>query len=549
MSFALADLFECVVDHVGERTALVAGSRRLTYAELDTAATEAAHGFADLGLGHDDHIGLYLHNAVEHVVAMLAAYKLRAVPVNVNDRYVATELSYLAADADLAALVHHRSLATEVAAARTRPGVVIEVDDETGLGLPGGSPQRDFAPRSGDDRYLLYTGGTTGMPKGVVWRQEDIFFAAMGGGNPGGAPISDPTEIGPAVVANRAQRITPFLTPGNPGPERFVALPLGPLCHASGQWGALGTLLGGGTLVLYTGRHMDMARVLELVEAERVCMLTLVGDASARPLLAELAGGSRRDTSSLLLVGSGGSILSGDVKDELMQRLPTVLAVLEAIGSSESPAQAVSVVTRATAARSASLTFAPKDDTIVVDEALHPLPRGSGAVGRLATKGRVPLGYYNDPERSARTIVEIEGARWVLPGDMATIDADGTIHLLGRGSLCINTAGEKVYPEEVEAVLKRHPGVGDVLVVGIADEVWGQRVVAVVQPSDDGAPPTLESLQHHARGQLAGYKIPRTLTIVPTLRRTAAGKGDYAWATEQARSDPGGRDLLADSGS
>jgi len=259
-------------------------------------------------------------------------------------------------------------------------------------------------------------------------------------------------------------------------------------------------------------------------------MLTLVGDATGRPLLDHLAAHpDATDTSSLRLLGSGGSILSGDVKDGLLDALPSVAVVLEAIGSSESPSQAVAI-TKQGGPPSRSLTFAPKAETMVVDDELLPLPPGSGLVGRLATRGRAPLRYHKDPERSARTFVEIDGERWTLPGDMATVDADGTINLVGRGSLCINTGGEKVYPEEVEAVLKAHPAVADAVVVGVADETWGQRVVAVVACSDGVVQPTLDEVRAHCRIRLAGYKAPRAVHVVPAIRRSAAGKPDYTWA-------------------
>jgi acyl-CoA synthetase (AMP-forming)/AMP-acid ligase II len=258
--------------------------------------------------------------------------------------------------------------------------------------------------------------------------------------------------------------------------------------------------------------------------------MNLVGDASARPLLDTVAAHPERwDTSSLLLLGSGGSILSGDAKAALMAAFPSVLAIVEGIGSSESPAQAVALTTRA-GAPSPSLTFAAKAETIVVDDDLRPVARGSGIVGRLATRGRVPLGYYKDAARSARTFVEIDGARWSLPGDMATIDADGTVHLLGRGSMCINTGGEKVYPEEVEAVVKGMDAVADAVVLGAPDPRWGQRVVAIVATARGAAPPTLESVQDHCRAHLAGYKVPRALFVVADVARTSAGKPDYAWA-------------------
>jgi 3-oxocholest-4-en-26-oate---CoA ligase len=267
-----------------------------------------------------------------------------------------------------------------------------------------------------------------------------------------------------------------------------------------------------------------------LIEREGVNALNLVGDASARPLVEQLrAEADRFDVSSVRLLGSGGSMLAGDVKIELMRLLPNVLAIVEGVGSSESPAQAVSVTTRDSAAP-VSLTFAAKAETIVVDEHLRPVASGSGVAGRLATRGRVPLGYYNDPERTARTFVEIDGERWSLPGDMATVDADGTVHLLGRGSQCINTGGEKVYAEEVEAVVKTVPGVADAVVVGMPDDRLGQRVVGIVALDSATAPPELSALQAHCRTRLAGYKIPRAIHIVDAIRRSEAGKVDYAWA-------------------
>jgi fatty-acyl-CoA synthase len=509
--FNLADLFELVADAVPDRTALVAGTTRRTYAELDERTTRLAHAL-DLPAGA--HVGLCLRNSAAHIELMLACYKSRAVPVNVNWRYTETELQHLTDDADLVQLWRDD-----------------DVDDARFDALvASGSPVHEFAGRSGDDHYVLYTGGTTGLPKGVIWRQEDIFFAALGGGNPGGPPIAAPQDIVRSVVENPAQRLRAFLPATDPGPPQFVSLALGPLVHASGQWSALGTLLGGGKLVLYTEPTVDMVSVLELIEHERINALNLVGDASARPLVDQLrAEPDRFDASSLRLLGSGGSMLAADVKVELLRLLPNVLAIVEGIGSSESPAQAVSVTTR-DAAEPVSLTFAAKPETIVVDEHLRPVAPGSGIAGRLATRGRVPLGYYNDPERTARTFVEIDGDRWSLPGDLATIDADRTVHLLGRGSQIINTGGEKVYAEEVEAVVKTVPGVTDAVVLGMPDDRFGQRVVAIVAVSGTTVPPALDTVQSHCRAQLAGYKIPRALHAVDVIARTEAGKVDYTWA-------------------
>lgn len=532
MEFNIADLFECVADAVPAREAVVCGDERLAYAELDERATRLAHSLRAAGVRIGDHVGLYLRNSVVHVETMLACYKARAVPINVNYRYVADELRYLCDDADLVALFHDADTSVHVDAVRSEDLLLVVVagSDQYEQLLLTGSPIRDLGPRSPDDRYVLYTGGTTGLPKGVVWRQEDMFFGGLGSGNPGGPPITAPEQIAASVLDNPAQRLRSFLPPGDATVGQFVSLALGPLMHASGQWSALGTLLGGGKVVLYGEPHVSMELVLDLIERERVNACNLVGDASARPMLDALTAEPERwDLSSLRLLGSGGSIMSGGVKDGLMAAIPSVLAIVEGIGSSESPAQAVAVTTRS-GAPSASLTFAAKAETIVVDDALRPVAPGRGVVGRLATRGRVPLGYYKDPERSAQTFVEIDGERWSLPGDMATIDADGTVHLLGRGSLCINTGGEKVYPEEVEAVLKVHPDVADAVVLGAPDDRLGQRVVAIVMPTPGRRAPDLGTLQTHCRTQLAGYKVPRVLHVVDEIARTPAGKADYTWA-------------------
>jgi 3-oxocholest-4-en-26-oate---CoA ligase len=546
--FDIADLFECVADSVPGRTAISCGDGSRTFAELDLRANRLAHGLQKIGVRTDDHVGLFGYNSIEFVEAMLACFKIRAVPLNINFRYVGDELAYLLENGDVTVLVFDRVLSEQVSALEPRPSklrsLVIREDGTSSDGsgadwlryeevVDSGAPERDFGPRSSDDHYILYTGGTTGLPRGVVWRQEDIFFATLGGGNPGGPPITRPQDIAQTVRSNRGNRATPFLPPDDPGPDQFVTLALGPLVHASGQWSALGSMLSGGKSVIYPRRRMDMSLVLDLVEGEQVTMLTLVGDTSGRPLLDELrARGSSERTSSLRLLGSGGSILSGEIKDGLLEMLPSVLAISEAVGSSESPVQAVAIGQRG-AEPSRSLRFAAKAGaTVVVNEDLAPVARGSGEVGRLATSGYVPIGYYKDPVKTAETFVEFDGRRWALPGDMARVDADGTIRLLGRGSLCINTGGEKVYPEEVEAVLKSHLLVADAVVVGRRSERWGEQVAAVVQPADPTEQPSLESLAVHCRAHLAGYKVPRRVVLVPETRRSASGKADYSWARE-----------------
>ncbi|MEI8000111.1 MAG: AMP-binding protein [Actinomycetes bacterium] len=556
MEFNIADLFEGVVDAVPDRIALVCGSTRRSYAELDARANRLAHGLAGLGVRAGDDVAVYLHDDAEHVEVLLAAYKLRAIPINVNYRYVDDELRHLFADAGVVAVVHGVEFRAHVAAVvPDLPSIraVVEVASEGATAPPwagpsvpplagtvryedllaGASAARGFPVRSADDHYVLYTGGTTGRPKGVVWRHEDIVFTALGGGNVGGPPLAQPDDIGAAVRTNRAQRIGPFLPPGDPGPDQFVCLALGPLMHAGGQWSALGTLLGGGTCVLDPDRHLDLTRVLDLVERERVVAMNVVGDANARPLADLLAAEpSRWDLSALRLLGSGGSMCSADVKERLLGAVPSLLGILEGLGSSESPVQGIAITRRDGVA--SALTFSARDTTVVLDDDLRPVEPGSGVVGRIATTGRIPLGYRNDPAKTAATFVEVDGRRYALPGDMATVEADGSLRLLGRGSLCINTGGEKVYPEEVEVVVKAHPAVADAVVVGVPDPTWGQRIAVVVAPTDPAAPPVLDELDRHCRVHLAGYKVPRRLVLVDAIRRTAAGKPDYGWARDRA---------------
>jgi len=306
--------------------------------------------------------------------------------------------------------------------------------------------------------------------------------------------------------------------------------------HAGGQWMGWGTLLGGGRVVLYDEPHLDLGKVLDLVERERIVMVSLIGDAAARPLVELLeAEPDRWDTSSVRMLGSGAAILTGEMRERLLAALPTVLAINEAVGSSEAPVTALATAVRG-APTVQSLVFTAREGvTIVLDDDLQPVVAGSGVEGWLAAGGRVPLGYYNDPEKTARTFVTVDGRRYSIPGDRALVEADGTIRLLGRGALCINTAGEKVYPEEVEAVLKAHPLIDDAIVVGLPDERWGARVAAVV-----ASPATLalDDVQAHCRASLAGYKVPRTLAVVDEVRRNPAGKADYTWAAEIAAGSP-----------
>ncbi|WP_208027045.1 acyl-CoA synthetase [Rhabdothermincola sediminis] len=526
-TFNLADIWEAVVPRVAEREALVVVGRRpdgsdlrLTYAQLDARANQLAHWMAARGVGAGQHVGLYLTNGNEYLEAMLAAYKLRAAPINVNYRYVEDELCYLFDDADLVGVIHDAGFAERVEAVRGHlPGLgwTLATGEAYEQALAGQPGEAGYGPRSSDDPYVIYTGGTTGMPKGVVWRQEDAFYSCIGGGDPMRllGPVERPAELLDRIIDGT-----------------FVYLPVAPLMHAAGQWTALSWLFAGGKVVLLPG-SLDPVTVWRTVEREQVNLLTVVGDAVVRPLLDAWDEHGPFDVSTLFSVGSGGAPLSPALRERFTTTLPNVM-ITNGFGSSETGAQGASRTTGPTeGAASEAVVFQPMDDTtVVLDETtLEPVTPGSGQQGRVARTGHIPLGYYNDPAKTAEVFVEVGGRRWVLTGDLATVEADGSIRLLGRGSQCINTGGEKVFPEEVEAVLKTHPDVYDVVVVGIPDERWGQAVAAVVQPAP-GAAPTLETLAGHARGHLAGYKLPRSVVLVDEVVRSPAGKADYRWARQ-----------------
>ena len=530
-TFNLADLFEMVCDAVPDREAVVSGERRFTYRTLDDRANRLAHHLASVGIGRGHHVGLQLLNGTEYVEGMLACFKIRAVPINVNYRYVEDELRYLYDDADLRAVIVHRQFGERIA--KIQPSLellkhVLVVEDRTDVPLPDGarayeaelasaSPARDFGARSADDVYCAYTGGTTGMPKGVLWRQEDIFFAGIGGGDPlhAGNVIERPEGL--------LERIYDV---------GLCALPTPPFMHVSSHWLVFSMLLGAGKIVIAPGGRFDPATIWRLVGDERVNVLVIVGDAMARPLADELeARASTYDTSTLMVVGSGGAVLSPDTKNRLTAVLPNAF-IVDGFGSSETGTMGAQP-SSAAAGPAQALRFPPSDHIAVFDENMQRVVPGSGVVGRLARSGHIPLGYYKDAQKTADTFVEVDGVRWVTPGDFAIVDTDGTIVLRGRGSVSINTGGEKVFPEEVEASLKEHPDVFDAVVVGVPDERWGERVVAVVQPRTARAP-TLQEVQDFLRARLAGYKVPRDLVVVEKVERQPSAKPDYRWARERA---------------
>ncbi|MFG3172503.1 acyl-CoA synthetase [Streptomyces sp. NPDC048200] len=537
MEYNLADLFESVVDVVPDREALVyvdhpgtGAERRLTYAELDAAANRLAHHLIDSGIRPGEHLGLHLYNGVEYLQTVLACLKARVVPVNVNYRYVEEELAYLYQDADLVALVFDAEFTDRVAAARPRAArlrhlvrVGAPAGGPDGASSPdvvefaaaaaAGSPERGFPARSADDQFIIYTGGTTGMPKGVMWRQEDLFFAGLGGGAPTGEPVARPEELAERVAAGGAG-ITFFPTP--------------PLMHGTSTLTAFIAFNFGQRVVIH--RKFAPEEVLRTIEREKVTSVSLVGDAMLRPLIDALSGPLKgTDCSSLFSVSSSGAIMSDTVREQFQSLVPNVM-LLNNFGSSESGFNGTATPD---SGPERGFRIRVNSRTQVVDPATYE-PVAVGEPGRVAQRGHVPLGYYNDPDKTAETFFRRGEERWVLLGDMATVDEEGIVTVLGRGSQCINTGGEKVYPEEVEQALKSHPDVYDALVAGVPDPRWGNHVAAVVQLRTGAPLPSLDDIQAHCRGHLAGYKIPRQLVIADSIQRSPSGKADYRWARSVA---------------
>ena len=521
-SWNLGDLFESVVDVASDREALVTDHVRLTYWELDARANRLAHVLAERGVGHGDHVGLVLRNGPEYLEAMLAAFKLRAVPINVNTRYTTDELRYLLADAAPTVVIHEVDLDDRIRTAIDELGLranTLSRGDDYEHALAAAPAHRPPGPRSGDDLYLLYTGGTTGLPKGVVWRHEDLLFAALGGGNPGGDPADSPAEV---VEHARVGRIR--------------CLPASPFTHGTAHWMALTTLLNGGTVLVDTGLTFDAIRLWSLAEREAATMLVIVGDAFGRPLADALEREPDRwQLDDLLVILSGGAVLSGTVRQELLGQLPWAV-VVDGYGTSETGGQGQMPLWAGQAAPTLP-RFHVDETTAVLDDAGRPAPPGSGLIGRLARRGRIPIGYHGDPEGSAETFTVLHGQRWSVPGDLARVEADGSVTLLGRGSSSINSGGEKVFPEEVEIVLKAHPSVFDAVVVGLPDERFGERVAAVVQ-ARPGRPVDPADLDRHCRSHLADFKVPRRLVLVDEVRRRPSGKADLAWARDRLLAEP-----------
>ena len=530
MEFQLADLFECLCDARPDADVLVAGEKRRTRAELESRANQLAHYLLSRGVGPGDHLGIYAHNRLEWVETLLACWKIRATGININTRYVTDELRTIWDNAEMVALVYERGFAPRVAELASgfsslHSYLVLE-DGEDGEGpgvryesaLADQSDTRDFGSRSGDDLYLVYTGGTTGMPKGVIWRHEDLYSNIA-------RPLTGGIER-PEEIAKQADN-----------PLHLRTLTLSPLMHGGGQWPLFITIFNGGVGLFPVSRHFDPDEVLSIIEREGVTTLSIIGDAMGRPLAeAKLDPAKSADTSSLTVISTGGALLTDPVRKLLREAFGRI-TITGGIGSSE-----IGSAARETRAFDATTgpRFKPDPTVAVLDEDLRRIEPGSDGTGRLARSGHIPLGYFKDEEKTAETFVtDADGVRWVLPGDWARVEDDGTFTLLGRGSGCINSGGEKIFPDEVEAVIARHPSVRGVAVIGVPDPKWMERVTALVELQAGAAKLHLGELQAHCREHLAGYKIPRALLLCE-IQRLPTGKVDQVWAKRHAQESLGG---------
>jgi 3-oxocholest-4-en-26-oate---CoA ligase len=522
-SWNYADLWEIVARAVPDRPAQIRGDRVVSWAQFDARANALARHLLDAGLGRQSKVAAYLYNGPEYLETYFAAFKAGLAPVNTNYRYVADELIYLFDNADVEAVVFHASFADTVEQIRRQlpqvktwiavaePGHRVPAFAADYEALAGRAAERTAAPwgRTGDDLLILYTGGTTGMPKGVMWRQDDLFQVLGGGGNVllGVPPLAEPQE---AAVRAAAEY---------PG----VCIAAAPLMHGTSQFTAIGALTVGGTVACLPSTRFNATELWNEAERLKATSAAIVGLAFAAPMLEALdATPGRWDLSGLRRLGSSGTVWSMENKQGLLRHLPDC-AIFDSLGSSEAVGMAASMSAAEATAETAK--FMVGLNAAVFTEDGRRVEPGSGERGQLAVSGFLPIGYYKDPEKTARTFKEYEGRRWSIPGDFATVEADGSLKLLGRGSQVINTGGEKVFPEEVEEAIKRYPGVRDAAVVGVPDPRFGERICAVVDMGEDEAP-SLAEISEHVRLHLAAYKAPREIVLAP-IARAANGKLDY----------------------
>lgn len=534
MALNIADLIEHAIDTMPDRVAIISGDRKLTYAELEEQSNRLGHYLQSQGVGPGDKVGLYCRNGIEIVIALTAIVKIRAISVNVNYRYVEAELHYLFENSDMAALVHERRYSDKVAnvlpsTPNVKTAIVVEdgadgsFDSYGGVpfadALAQGSPERDFEERSPDDIFLIYTGGTTGFPKGVMWRHEDIYRSLFGGIN----YVTGEYIEGEWDLAKQGAEAAPF-----------IGFPIPPMIHGATQAATFMALFQGRTTVL--APEFNPEEVWELIEKHKINMLFFAGDAIGRPLIDALdtETGRARDLSSLWVLASSAALFSQTVKERYLELLPNRV-ITDAIGASETGTGGLSTVTKGQM-HPGGPTVKISSTTTVLDEEGNPVQPDSGVRGLIAKSGHIPVGYFKDEKKTAETFKTFNGVRYAIPGDWATVEADGTVTMLGRGSVSINTGGEKVFPEEVESVLKGHPAVFDAVVVGVPDEKWGQHVGAVIAVRE-GVELTFEDLDAHARKEIAGYKVPRSIWIVDSVKRNPAGKADYRWAKEVSETE------------
>jgi fatty-acyl-CoA synthase len=530
-----ADVWEAVAETVPQAPASIQGDRRYTWAETDRRANGIAQALLDMGVKHQDKVAHYLYNGPEYLESTFGMLKVGLVPVNTNYRYADDELVYLWDNADAVAVIFHGAFSERVEGIRGRVPLVrswLWVDDGNGPCPSWATPYEDAAAssaervrapwaRTGDDLYLLYTGGTTGMPKGVMWRQDDL-FSRLNAGNLLRVPQDEGVEGVRKTIVGA-------------GPRH---LPACPLMHGTGGFTAMAAMAVGGCIVMLRDRRFDPCELLDTVDRDNVNTIAIVGDAFAKPILAALdAEPDRWRLSTLLAIVSSGVMWSEETKRGLLAHRPNVM-LIDAFSSSEALGMGTSVSTGTAAEHTARFSLSP-GVRVLDPESWKDVVPGSDEVGMLSLGGRNPLGYYKDTEKSAATFKEIDGVRYSIPGDFATVDADGSIHLLGRGSVVINTGGEKVFPEEVEEALKTHPAVRDAVAVAIPDERFGNVVAGVVE-LQPGAQTSESELATHVKGRLAAYKAPKRVRFVDTIGRSPAGKVDYArlraetteWASE-----------------